>query len=395
MPDIFSVEIIDNKDKSKMSLKQDIKDCFMEWCLCSTTHGISSIARNKYKILKLFWVLCLITATVICAILLFQSLVEYYKYGVNTNIDVVKDLDAYFPTISICNLNPFNTTNVEINKELSDLLNSEFNYQSGLLQTVPALNVKSIQKFLKSYVSKKNDSEKFKYGHTFDGMLMDCLFSTAPCHIYHDLSFKWFYNFEYGNCYKFNWNLSKPLKLSKSGYRGGLHLELYLGNSSSNESFINKRGFRLAIHNMTDKYVDLEDQGIDLAGGYTTNIHIKRTYYQRLGYPYSNCVEDLTINNPYKTPTMEKMFNELKMTYYSQKLCEKYVFTQYLNKECNCSDPSFFTGNDKEYCVLVRQVRCFEDAFIKYYSNLIDEINNSSYLSCPQGLFSVLKIIKF
>ena len=391
MPDTFSIEILQNEEKN-LSIDKNIKNCFKEWCLCSTTHGISSITRNNYKILKFLWILCLIAVTIICGILLYQSLIDYYRYGVNTNIDVVKDLDAYFPTISLCNINPFNTSNEKINKEFSDLLNDQFNYQFTRNHVVPALIVKGTQKFLKSYVSKKNDSEKILYGQSLDGMMIDCIFSTAPCHMYEpDLSFQWFYNFEYGNCYKFNWNLSKPLQLSKAGYRGGLHLELYLGNSSSNETFINKRGFRLAIHNMTDKYVDLEDQGIDIAGGFTTNIHIKRTYYQRLGYPYSNCVEDLTINNPYKTHVMKQMFDELKMTFYSQKLCEKFVFSQYLNSQCNCSDPSFFTGNDKQYCVLTPQVRCYEDAFVRYYSNLILDINNSSYVSCPEGNFMSLQ----
>ena len=98
-----------------------------------------------------------------------------------------------------------------------------------------------------------------------------------------------------------------------------------------------------------------------------------------------DCVEDLTVNYQYKTEAMKSMFSELNITYYSQKLCQKYVYNQYVFNSCGCYDPSLYTTNQKVYCTNPDKVRCMETTFSRYYSNLIDTPNNTSFIQCPQG----------
>jgi hypothetical protein len=54
---------------------------------------------------------------------------------------------------------------------------------------------------------------------------------------------------DYVNCYRFNANGSMFIGKSGTGY--GLQLEIFVGNSSSEESFIHKRGLRYLVYNYT------------------------------------------------------------------------------------------------------------------------------------------------
>lgn len=333
------------------------------------------------------WGLFFLVSSGLCIHLLLESTMEYISFKVNTNIEVVNDKEAYFPVVSICNLNPFNTHDPKINQELYDVIESpKFNYSFVRSYYIPMLTVKSVSKFLKVYIANKTLEDRRKYGHEFNEMLIDCLFNTAPCWKNNKtIRIEWFYHFEYGNCFKIAGINNQELRTTKNGYKGGLQLELYIGNSSLNESFTNKRGVRVLINNITDNLNDLEDQGIDVPAGFMTNIAVKRTFFERLDKPYSNCVKDLTENNPYQTETIKLMFGKLNITLYSQQLCQKFLYSQLLYEKCNCVDPAFLfmrrNITDVETCVTPVQVMCSEEWFINYHSKPRDNNDNDE---CPQ-----------
>ncbi len=200
------------------------------------------------------------------------------------------------------------------------------------------LAIKSINRFLKLHITNKTYQEKLKFGQNINAMLIDCLFNTAPCHRQPDeLNFQLFFSFDQGLCYKFNPEKLNPIKTRKNGWRGGLQLELYVGNAS-NEYFNNKRGIRVLVQNNTHEIPELEDYGIDVPTGFQTNIAVKRTFYERKPWPYSNRVNDLSANYSYQTETMKSMFEMLDITHYSQKLCNKFYF----NRVCAKRNWTFF-----------------------------------------------------
>jgi hypothetical protein len=330
------------------------------------------------------WAVFFLVSSGLCVHLLLESTLEFFSYKVKTNIEVVNDSEANFPVVSICNLNPFKTHDPKIHKELHDILESpKFNYSYVRSFYVPMLTVKSVAKYLKVYIANKTRNERRRYGHEFNEMSIDCLFNTSPCSKNNEtIKIEWFHHFEYGNCFKITGLKNQELKTTKNGYKGGLQLELYIGNSSLYEPFTNKRGLRVLINNITDNSNDLEDHGIDVPAGFMTNIAVKRTFFERLDYPYSNCVKDLTQNNPYQTETIKSMFENLNITVYSQQLCEKYRYNQLLFEKCNCVDPAFTymhkNKTEVETCVTPVKVICSEEWFIKYHSKSRDRSE------CPQ-----------
>lgn len=367
-----NTQVVRNKDN-------EIKKTFIEWCLVSSTHGISQFVRNDNITIKFMWLIFFLASSGLCITLLIQSMNEFFSFKVNTNIEVINDIDAYFPAITICNLNPYNE---RVGQELNQVLKDKYNY--SFFSHVPPVLYKSANKALKLYISTKNDYEKqYNYGYTLMDIQLDCLFATNSCPRRPETRMKWFYDIEYGSCFRFNGNKSNILRSGKYGQKGGLYLELYVGNSSLNEAFTNKRGYRVLIHNTTDEFVDIEGRGFDLEPGTVNSISIKRTYYERLPYPYSDCIDDLTINYQHKTKIMESMFNELNITYYSQHFCEKYRYNEFLYGECNCVDLGFTVPNKfQNFCVLQEQTICAEKAFYKYYTDLKSFVTPDN--NCPK-----------
>lgn len=289
-----------NKKQEELSLSQSksdklfpkLKHLFVEWCKSSSSHGIPNIASTDNLLIRLIWIVCFCISLGYCSILLIQTLFDYLANPVYINIQVIEDIPTLFPAISICNLNPFRTDDPAIKAEF-DYLVSQNNLSTangGLL-----FYLDSSSKLIKSYVSRFNVEKKKSYGHELKDMLLDCRFNADIC-THQD--FEWFYDFDYGNCYKFNADSKKFV--SVSGSRAGLLIELIIKNHSSSEPFILKTGVRFLIHNQSLALPLVLDYGSDAMPGQFTQVKIKRNIFQKLSSPYSDCIEDLSKENPKK-----------------------------------------------------------------------------------------------
>ncbi len=360
-------------------INQKIHDKFVEMCLNSTVHGVSNIARTKNIVMKYIWILAFFLFSSFAAILITISIFDFFEYNVNTNIQVINQIPTDFPAISICNLNTFKTSDPNIHRLLNKVL---INYNdSAVTNGPPPLVFKSASRILRTYISNMTDENKKKFGIQIEEMLISAFFngvSVGP------RNFTWYYDFEFGNCYMFNGDEANILKSGKNGRKGGLQLELYVGNSSEQEAFVDRRGFRLLIHNQTDVKPYLDEDGIDVSPGFVSNIAIKRTFYSKLAYPFSNCIDDKKNTNPYKTIPKNIIFSKLNIKRYSQRLCQHLVYQWLLHSYCGCLDPSFetkFVKNPK-FCNTPTQIICSDYVFSKFYST-----TKLTYLDyCPIGI---------
>ena len=252
---------LENSDPRKQKNQNKYKNRITEWCLSTSIHGIGPFVRNSDSLLlKIIWIVSSLASASLCFYLLTESTTDHLRYEVDTKIKVINDEEAFFPLITFCNLNRFNTSDRSVYKELNDYI--KFKYNDSLKEIHPAFAFKVLQKALNSYVFSKNDSEKQRLGQNFYAMIYDCIFSSEPCGKHDGLNMTWFYDYDYGSCYKFNANESKPLRSDKEGHEGGLYLALYIGNSSK-EEFVDKRGLRVLITNYLDKVIDIKGKGFD------------------------------------------------------------------------------------------------------------------------------------
>lgn len=160
----------------------------------------------------------------------------YFDYTISVTVqDIPLDLD-YFPAVTVCNKNPFDSSKSKTLKYLKSILN-KYNILTNL--TISGSNEEDFKtiflfrrslNLLKSNViaeNYKNSSELYGLRYTLDDMLISCFFNGVECN---SSDFYYFYTFDYGNCFTFNSALNgNTHTTSKTGPRTGLSLELFTG----------------------------------------------------------------------------------------------------------------------------------------------------------------------
>jgi len=343
------------------SLKTKLLERLEEFCLNSSTHGIPSIYRSTSYFLKTSWTLFTVGSTGLCFYLMTLSIIEFLSYPVSTNIEIVKEVPTLFPSVSICNLNPYKIQDPKINfylKEIRKKIEQTNDIHPDMKRTL-------LKKIVQQNLS--NNEQKKLFGWQLKEMLFHCKFNGFPCNQLFD--FEYLYNINYLNCYKFNGVDSALKKIGKSGLNSGLQLELYIGKSQ--DSLTDNNGIRVIIHNYTEKKIFPEDEGINLEPGKKYLIGIKRTFYKKESKPYSDCIDDLSLENYGSNWLIEKM-KTFNFSYYSSNLCEKMNYQKMTEEKCNCSDASGKKINDTyEICSTPGSIECQEIQFQTFYSNPI------------------------
>jgi len=310
------------------SIKADkLREILKEWCETSTIHGPGSISRNRSYFLKFIWFLCLVLCSTYCSYLIADSVLIYFSYPVSTSIKIVTEQPTTFPTISFCSLNQFNMSYLKSSAFYQKLVADNFYDPNGSNDSSshPFIDMIAQSKQLKVYVSSLPNEEKKKFGNQLSEMMLFCRANSVLCGL---KDFEWFYDFDFGNCYRFNANGS--LKMGRVGSGNGIELEVYLGKSENMDSFSRNRGLRILVHNHTDNYINMDSNSVDVAPGFFTSIGINRMFNQKQPPPYNECIDDLKSSTPYKTPLMRVMFDGLKVKQYSQKLCKKLCYQKTL-----------------------------------------------------------------
>ena len=388
-----SIEINESLNKNEKPKPQkaskDYKllfwEIFGEFCETSTSHGIPSIYRSQGTFLKLFWTFFTLLSSAICFYLIVTSFIDFFSYPVQTTVDIISETPTEFPTISICNLNPYKTDNENVSLTLKQILASK-----RVGHSHPNIITILKNKILQNYISKLSTDDQKKFSNQIEEMLVQCKFNSLPCNEKAD--FEWFYSSDYGNCYKFNSDSSNLKLIGKSGINSALRLEMYIGNSSSNEDYADKRGLRILIHNYTQKKVFIAENGINIEPGKVTDLTIRRTFFQKLSSPYSNCVDDLSLNT-YGQDWIIQILKSINETQYSSNFCEKMYYQKMVEANCNCSDASYPTINAiLDTCFTSETTKCLEIQYEAFFTNPKKYIDNS----CPRGnVFFVLIALHF
>lgn len=102
----FSTESIFKKNMRKEIIRV-IKDTALE----SYIHGLAKIVRSNNSIpIKITWVLCILSSIVVCFVLVALNVIDYFKFEVITKIQILQEIPAVFPTVTLCNYNAFTTS---------------------------------------------------------------------------------------------------------------------------------------------------------------------------------------------------------------------------------------------------------------------------------------------
>jgi hypothetical protein len=81
------------------SFGKKLKDIASESILDTTSHGLPKIIKNKNICLQMLWIFALMASSGGCAYLMYDTLSHYLQWSVVTNIKVVSETPARFPTV--------------------------------------------------------------------------------------------------------------------------------------------------------------------------------------------------------------------------------------------------------------------------------------------------------
>ena len=121
------------------------------------------------------------------------NFIIFLKYEVVTQTGITYEVPTQFPAVTICNNDPFTTSNAEL---LYDIVGKENRLTPSTLQVNVDLNY--LVRIKAANPSFGNENRK-KLGFS-KSIIMGCKFNERKC----ANELHWYYSFEYGNCWQFN-----------------------------------------------------------------------------------------------------------------------------------------------------------------------------------------------
>ncbi len=159
--------------------------------------GVPNIVRASYAVTSIIWSLLLLGNASVCVLLTMHTVELYLHFEVSTNIRYVTEQSSPFPTLLICNVNPFISdygvsliTQANISQTDLTLMGSV----SGNFRTYT---------LLQAYLNKTRgylltDDEKIKL-NSLNNQMFSCKFQEQDC----DMSlFEYLWHPYYLGCYR-------------------------------------------------------------------------------------------------------------------------------------------------------------------------------------------------
>ncbi len=366
----------------------------------STIHAIPNILRNKYQTIRFMWLLCFIISAGVCGYSIFLSLSDYLEYEVVSQIKIKDENKIIFPIVSICNLNLFATP--YSNNVSYFLFNTTFpNYAQAISAKARS------QSIIQNYGFNRTN-----LGYHIKDFMINCQFNQIKCDLEKD--FEYFYDLNYGNCYRFNSGTTiNGTKVEQkysyqSGISYGLDLELFIGSPKDNDfAFTKENGFVIFINNDT---VDSNSyEGIKISPGTSTNIIINRYSILKKPKPYSECTDGLDSIDSYNSEFYQRYFSPNRRYRFTE--CSFVCFQKFIGEECGCQSilQPFTYFKEMRLCLLnetkmAEDRQCALAKIAKYYqtSELLEQcdcpfecdIDEYSYTS-SYSQFPTIKYTKY
>uniref|UniRef100_A0AC35FJM6 Uncharacterized protein n=1 Tax=Panagrolaimus sp. PS1159 TaxID=55785 RepID=A0AC35FJM6_9BILA len=98
-----------------------IKETLVEWGSISSCHGIPHMAQAHSCMAIIVWIFILVVCFSIFLYLFIDTLVQFLSF--EKLVELQMDLDEMvFPSVTICNINPYKESAIEQNEQLKALL---------------------------------------------------------------------------------------------------------------------------------------------------------------------------------------------------------------------------------------------------------------------------------
>ena len=310
--------------KQSEIFKQSVNE--LQWL---KVDGLPNIIRSKYKILSIAWTIVLLFSASTCVWLIMKTFEQYNAHGVTTSIRRINEERAVFPTIVLCNMNPFNT---DYAASLFTNYNVTFDPQSDTFTSFATLQEK-IKQATGSYLT----DQQVRNMSSFTNMLVNCYFQGISCF---ESDFDYLYHPYLSGCYIFNLNGTRTT--SSSGIGNSLNVRLYTGVPDPIAASAFQRGFNVLFFNSSDYPYPISPNMMYLTPGVGIIYTVKRIIYHQHPAPYSSCtvLGDGTIVDGYEIDD-RTLFNAVVETGYAYSQATCIIFCEQVKtiEWCGCLSP--------------------------------------------------------
>lgn len=215
VPTNFATNLQDRKRASRR------RSIIHEFCQNTSTHALPGIARGASIYNKLFWSISFLVFMSIMIYFIVTTIIAYFHYPTNIDVDVVSEWPQYFPAVSVCNMSP-------IRRDKFEEPFYEFLRRSALIKenssVFDAYDNLNIAKFAMEIFDRNETLDPYFF--TLQSILHSCTFNNQPCSADDFITFVSSY---YGYCYTFNARLKNKSQESvryANDYGGDGVLEL-------------------------------------------------------------------------------------------------------------------------------------------------------------------------
>jgi hypothetical protein len=207
----------------------EIKKILNDYSSRVTFQCFPKIFQTNSLLLQAIWTLIFLVFSMLTSGLVIKSLLEYFEYQVITQIKIVHEIPTEFPTVTICDANPFTTKeaeylirNVTIKEYGSDIENFTYNQFDT--------NLGNITELMRMHISGLHETQQRALGFRKEE-IWRCIYDKRLCNKTIDIM--WTFSYRWGNCYKFNSGEDGEIKKAKSNhYEYGLRLGITLINNN-------------------------------------------------------------------------------------------------------------------------------------------------------------------
>ncbi|CAF0892610.1 unnamed protein product [Brachionus calyciflorus] len=163
---------IDKQQNIKTKKRKEIYELITQWALSTTAHGYRNIVNAEKILLKLIWIVFLITSITYCIYQVVLTIIGFCKFNVVTNTKVVYEEPTNFPSIVICNLNAYD--GIIARADMDDIL-SEKNISQKNYEAVDFVD-RAADFFKSSFEARalSNDFDLYTNGFFLEQMLISC-----------------------------------------------------------------------------------------------------------------------------------------------------------------------------------------------------------------------------
>jgi hypothetical protein len=365
-----------------------VVETFLSWSQSVTFHCFPKIFKeNTHVALRLLWSCIFFSFAGLTFYVLINNILAYFQFSSNTSFQLINERPALFPTVTICDSNPFTT------KFAQNLIENLSLSQYG--KNIASLSDKDYIKFalfnlsrlVKSHVSdpKFGHDKRKLLGFNLSEIILQCTFNQIDCDFTKD--FNWIFHYDYGNCFQYNVGLnlrneSVDLKsVSFGSKKSGLSISIGPLINANSYSLTTSKGLIVFIHNQTE-ILNVYSNALSIEPGKETSIMIDRKIESSLPSPYSECVD---LSNGYDSEFYQILTNygANKANYRQFNCFGMCIIQNFIKDSCDCYYTAIEAFRTSTPCTNSTQIACLNDKIANVTNNMQSFIGQCARTVCP------------